>query len=117
MRLGVFDSLAHNPYVNIPTSVIAGRAHRLLARRAAREGIVLLKNARATLPLATPMPSTVPPRSPAPPPSSFDDTLTFDIAVVGPHANATTPLLGSYSGIPVGNSVFFDAFCVYALVL
>ncbi|MDZ4693864.1 MAG: glycoside hydrolase family 3 C-terminal domain-containing protein [Deltaproteobacteria bacterium] len=50
-RLGLFDPDANVPYSTIPYSVVAGPAHNQLALEAARKSIVLLKNARGTLPL------------------------------------------------------------------
>ncbi len=50
-RLGLFDPDVNVPYSTIPYSVVAGSAHNQLALEAARKSIVLLKNARGTLPL------------------------------------------------------------------
>ena len=43
-RLGRFDAAERVPYQNIPYSTIGSRDHRALARRAATESLVLLRN-------------------------------------------------------------------------
>lgn len=50
-RLGLFDPPDNVPYTRIPESVIDSPAHRDLARRAARESIVLLRNEQSILPI------------------------------------------------------------------
>ncbi len=50
-RLGDFDPPGRNPYAAITPSVIDSPAHRQLARQAADEQMVLLKNSGGTLPL------------------------------------------------------------------
>lgn len=77
MRLGMFDNPAHNPYAQIPDTVIGCRKHQDLALKAARESIVLLKN-DGILPL--------------------DRNKLKKIAVVG--INASKCELGDYSGFP-----------------
>jgi beta-glucosidase len=79
-RLGMFDPPEMVAYARIPISVVNAPAHRELARRAARESIVLLKNERNTLPLKK-------------------DLKT--IAVIGPNADAPEVLLGNYNGQPL----------------
>lgn len=43
-RLGMFDPPDRNPYASIPMSVVDSPEHRALAREAARQSLVLLKN-------------------------------------------------------------------------
>ena len=78
-RLGMFDPPEMVPFSRIPLSENDSPAHRRLALTAARESIVLLKNANKTLPLAK-------------------DLKT--IAVIGPNADAPAVLLGNYNGTP-----------------
>jgi beta-glucosidase len=51
-RLGEFDPPGGNPYASITPDVINSPAHQRLARQAADEQVVLLKNAGNTLPLS-----------------------------------------------------------------
>ncbi|WP_253772461.1 glycoside hydrolase family 3 protein [Goodfellowiella coeruleoviolacea] len=51
-RLGEFDPAGHNPYAAITPDVINAPEHQKLARRAAAEQVVLLRNDRDTLPLS-----------------------------------------------------------------
>ena len=76
MRLGVFDSPQVVPYAQIPESEIDSAPHRELARKAARESMVLLKN-HGLLP--------------------FGPNVK-KILVVGPLAESTQVLHGNYSG-------------------
>lgn len=78
-RLGMFDPPELVPYAQIPIEVNDCAEHRELARRAARESIVLLKNDGGLLPLSK-------------------DVRT--IAVIGPNADALDVLLGNYYGTP-----------------
>jgi beta-glucosidase len=77
-RLGMFDPPEMVPYAQIPFSVNDCEEHRKLARRAAQEAIVLLKN-RGILP--------------------FGDGIRR-IAVIGPNADDVETLLGNYNGEP-----------------
>jgi beta-glucosidase len=77
-QLGMFDPDAMVPYTKIPESVVESPEHVALAREAARQGIVLLKNDRATLPL--------------------NPRKLQSIAVLGPYADHVW--LGGYSGTP-----------------
>jgi beta-glucosidase len=97
-RLGQFDPLGLNPYASITSSVINSPAHQKLARQAADEQMVLLKNAANTLPL--------------------DASKTKKIAVVGPLENTlysdwysgslpyeVTPLQGITQRLPASAEV------------
>ena len=78
MKLGMFDPPERVAYARIPYSVNDSPEHDRLARRVARESIVLLKN-DGVLPLRK-------------------DLGT--IAVVGPNADDLVTLLGNYNGTP-----------------
>jgi beta-glucosidase len=78
-RLGMFDPPEMVAYARIPFSENDSPAHREIALRAARESIVLLKNAGSTLPFAKGLKT---------------------IAVIGPNADAPEVLIGNYSGQP-----------------
>jgi beta-glucosidase len=75
-RLGLHDPEELVPYTKIPLSVVDGPVHRELARQAAREAIVLLRNAGGLLPL--------------------DKDKINSIAVIGPGAKVCQ--LGGYTG-------------------
>lgn len=75
-RLGMFDPPERVPFARIPFDVIDSPVHRRLARRAASESLVLLKN-DGTLPLAPDLRS---------------------IAVIGPNADAARVLWANYCG-------------------
>jgi beta-glucosidase len=78
MKLGMFDPPERVAYARIPYSVNDAPEHDRLARRVARESIVLLKN-DGVLPLKKDLAA---------------------IAVVGPTANDLVTLLGNYHGTP-----------------
>ena len=78
-RLGMFDPPEMVPYSKIPFSSNDSSDHRQLSLDAARESIVLLKNANNTLPLRKDLKS---------------------IAVIGPNAHNVPVLLGNYNGQP-----------------
>jgi beta-glucosidase len=78
-KLGMFDDPAGVRWSTIPLTVVDQPAHRELARRAARESIVLLKNQGHLLPLRK-------------------DIGT--LAVIGPNADQRRMLLGNYEGNP-----------------
>ncbi len=79
IRLGMFDAPARVPYASIPYEVNDCARHRDLARTAARESIVLLKNAAGLLPLR-------------------NDVAR--VAVIGPNAHDAHVLRANYSGTP-----------------
>lgn len=74
VRLGWFDPADNQPYRQLGWDAVATSASQQLARRAATEGIVLLKN-DGTLPL------------------SIDSSMS--VGLFGDWANATTQLLGT----------------------
>jgi len=78
MELGMFDPADQVPWAQTPYSVNQAPAHDALARRAAQESIVLLKN-DGVLPLSKDI---------------------RRIAVIGPTADDTMSLLGNYYGTP-----------------
>ena len=78
-KLGMFDAAEHVPWAGIPYAAVDQPLHRELARQAARESMVLLKNQDHTLPLRK-------------------DLRT--LAVIGPNADEPDVLLGNYNGTP-----------------
>ena len=79
LRLGMFDPPARVPYAAIPASENDAPAHAALADTAARESLVLLRNAGGLLPLRRDL---------------------RRIAVIGPNADDVGVLLGNYNGTP-----------------
>jgi beta-glucosidase len=78
-RLGMFDPPEMVPYSHIPIEENDSKEHRGLARHAADESIVLLKNSNGILPLSS---------------------SVKKIAVIGPTADSYFMLLGNYNGTP-----------------
>ena len=78
-RLGMFDPPDSYAYGRIPYSEDNSPAHRALSLQAARESMVLLKNADHTLPLKA---------------------TTGRVAVIGPEAQLVQSLQGNYNGPP-----------------
>lgn len=79
LRLGLFDPPDQVPFTKIPYSTLESEQNHALARKAARESMVLLKNEGGLLPLSKDLRS---------------------IALVGPNADTTDVLLGNYHGWP-----------------
>ena len=79
-RLGLYDPEEDQPYSKLGINDINTDEHQKLALEAAEQGIVLLKNLDATLPLSAGGVKT--------------------LAVIGPNGNATDTLLGNYQGVP-----------------
>ncbi|KAF8392686.1 hypothetical protein HHK36_023035 [Tetracentron sinense] len=94
MRLGFFDGSPS--FISLGKENVCSDEHIELAIEAAREGIVLLKNDNDTLPLSS---------------NNFKN-----LAVIGPHANATKVMVGNYAGIPCQYSSPLDAFSAIANV-
>ena len=78
MRLGFFDPLELNPYGQFGNEVVNTAAHQQLAKEAADQSLVLLKNQNNVLPLSTATINT--------------------IAMLGEQANATNNMQGNYFG-------------------
>jgi beta-glucosidase len=79
LRLGMFDPPEQVPYSSIPYEVNDSPPNAALARIAARESMVLLKNQGSLLPLSKELGS---------------------IAVIGPNAHDPQVLVGNYFGVP-----------------
>ncbi|KAK4377184.1 hypothetical protein RND71_003480 [Anisodus tanguticus] len=81
MRLGFFDGDPRNHiYGNLGPKDVCTPENQELAREAARQGIVLLKNTAGSLPLIP--------------------TAIKSLAVIGPNANVTVTMIGNYAGTP-----------------
>ncbi|XP_042519498.1 beta-xylosidase/alpha-L-arabinofuranosidase 2-like [Macadamia integrifolia] len=81
MRLGFFDGdPSKQLYGKLGPKDVCTPENQELAREAARQGIVLLKNSPGSLPLS---PTTI-----------------KSLAVIGPNANVTKTMIGNYEGIP-----------------
>ena len=78
-ELGMFDPEESLPWAYLGEADLSSPAHTELAKKAAREAIVLLKNDNNILPLRK-------------------DNIT--IAVVGPNADDARVILGNYNGYP-----------------
>ena len=78
-KLGMFDPPSSYAYGQIPFSEVNSPEHRQLSLKAARESMVLLKNANHTLPLKS---------------------GAGTIAVIGPTAELVQSLQGNYNGPP-----------------
>jgi beta-glucosidase len=78
-KLGMFDAPTKVKWSQIPFSVVDSPRHQALALQAARESIVLLRNAGNVLPLRKSLGT---------------------LAVIGPNADEPRMLLGNYNGEP-----------------
>lgn len=79
-KMGMFDPEDSVSYSKIPFDIVCSDAHNTLARVAAQESIVLLKNKDNVLPLSK--------------------TELKKIAVIGPNADNWESLVGNYHGTP-----------------
>ncbi|MCW3787975.1 glycoside hydrolase family 3 C-terminal domain-containing protein [Plebeiibacterium sediminum] len=86
-KMGMFDPEEVVPYSKIPTEIVCSDVNTELARKAAQESIVLLKNSNNLLPLAK-------------------DQIK-KIAVIGPNADNWESLVGNYHGTPKNPVTFF----------
>ncbi len=86
-RLGIFDPPEMVPWSRLTLKDNDTEENRAVARQAARESIVLLKNERATLPLKSSVKT---------------------IAVIGPTADSLDVLLGNYNGTPSKYTTILD---------
>ena len=82
VRLGYFDPPELQPYRQISTDEVYTPESIQLATEAAQQSIVLLKNNNKSLPL------------------DVNQLKNKRIALIGPNANATELMLGSYHGYP-----------------
>ncbi|KAK8492283.1 hypothetical protein V6N11_066650 [Hibiscus sabdariffa] len=81
MRLGFFNgSPVRQPFGNIRSERVCSREHHDLVLKAARNGIVLLKNTNKLLPLSK--------------------TKTTSLSVIGPNVDSAKTLVGNYAGLP-----------------
>lgn len=101
MRLGFFDGDPRKQlYGNLGPKDVCTAANQELAREAARQGFVLLKNTAGSLPLSA-------------------NTIK-SLAVIGPNANITHDMLGNYEGNNNNTNLFqiirtrmmFTMFCI-----
>lgn len=79
-KLGMFDSENEVPFAKMPFGIVCSDAHNTLARTAAQESIILMKNENGVLPLSK--------------------SKIKKIAVIGPNADNWESLLGNYHGTP-----------------
>ncbi|MDX9881787.1 MAG: glycoside hydrolase family 3 C-terminal domain-containing protein [Prolixibacteraceae bacterium] len=79
-KLGMFDPVEIVPYAQIPYAALCSDYHHEMARKAAQESIVLLKNKENILP--------------------FSGEKIKKLAVIGPNADNWEALIGNYNGMP-----------------
>jgi beta-glucosidase len=87
-RMGLLGSDEQNPYSKIPIDVVCSDSNNRIARKAAQESIILLKNNNNVLPLSK--------------------SATKKIAVIGPNAENWESLLGNYRGMPKNPVTFLQ---------
>ncbi|MDA3853643.1 MAG: glycoside hydrolase family 3 C-terminal domain-containing protein, partial [Bacteroidales bacterium] len=87
-KMGMFDPDSIVPYASIPSDIICSSANTTLARKAAQESIVLLKNEGNILPL--------------------DKNKVKSIAIIGPNADNWESLVGNYHGTPKNPVTFLN---------
>ncbi|GBG33126.1 Beta-D-xylosidase 1 [Hondaea fermentalgiana] len=97
IRLGIFDADELQPFRRIGPEAIDTPAHRTLALEAARQGMILLKNAQNALPL-----------------DSRALAKADVVALIGPHATSTKALQGNYFGVAPFFVSIEDGLCAYA---
>ncbi|ANE50001.1 glycoside hydrolase family 3 N-terminal domain-containing protein [Flavisolibacter tropicus] len=85
-KLGFYDDAKHIPFSQLGESDVHGESHIALARKAAQQSMVLLKNDKGLLPLKK--------------------AQYKSIMVLGPNAGAMDPLVANYHGMS-GNMVTF----------
>ena len=79
MRLGLFDPQSTQPWAHLGVNDVNTPKHQQISHEAARQGMVLLKNVAAILPLAS---------------------KNLKIALIGPNADNTDVMKGNYFGNP-----------------
>ena len=84
MRLGFYDDPAQQPYTSIPLERLCSK--QALSLDAARQALVLLKNAGGALPLSA--------------------AAVKSVAVVGPNGNAVEAAEGNYNGVPCSSAAW-----------
>ncbi|XP_023514278.1 beta-D-xylosidase 1-like [Cucurbita pepo subsp. pepo] len=95
MRLGMFDGEpTAQPYGHLGPKDVCTPAHKHLALEAARQGIVLLQNRAASLPLSP--------------------TRHRTVAVIGPNSDATVTMIGNYAGVACGYTSPLQGIAKYA---
>jgi beta-glucosidase len=79
MKLGFYNDPSSSAYTKYGEDSVANNYHKVLARKAAQQGMVLLKNDKNILPL--------------------DKTKYAEIAIVGPNAASLDALVANYHGV------------------
>lgn len=87
-KLGMFDAEEDVPFSKIPFGIVCSDANNTLARKAAQESIILMKNENEILPLSK--------------------SNIKKIAVIGPNADNWESLLGNYHGTPKDPVTFLN---------